>query len=234
MHLVSQQIINSGYQYVFFDVDYTVLRINSGFKFASFLYKKNILSLKDILPIPYKILQYKFGNLDYRNLVEYALSTWKKHTVSSLKNIGEEFYHSIVKNEIYKDSLQIIQDCQKNKIKTVLITASPEEVIRPLAQDLNTQYICTKLTHNNNYFTGKINGELCYGSGKVKLIQQHYKDAVNYVALSDSHTDTPLLESASLSIAINPDLKLKKISKLKKWPIYHFKELHHINTTTTT
>ena len=114
--------------------------------------------------------------------------------------------------------------------RVVLISASIEELIKPLAQHLGLaqDYLCTHLEVQNNRYTGELEGLPCYGVGKVYWAREwamtnglDFPQTVGYF-YTDSSSDLPLLELAAQPVAVNPSRKLTKIAKARGWPVERF------------
>ena len=207
---------------VFIDVDDTLINGNSGYLFAKFLYKKGAIKLKDISTLPFKMVLYKLGLLNYNTLLNSALKIWKGKHVSELESFGDEFYHQHIKKLIFNTSPKLIERLKRKPLNISLISASPIEVLSHLAKELNVRLIATQLEKSGDLFTGKIIGPLCYGSGKLELIQKSINNTNRFCALSDSITDFPMLNAADLAIAINPDFQLRKKAHKNGWAIFKF------------
>lgn len=104
----------------------------------------------------------------------------------------------------------------KSKIKTwylkqkqptdLIITASPEFIITPIAKQLKFNLIGTKMSTK----TGKISGENCRGEEKVCRFKSEYKNTVINEFYSDSLSDQPLKNIADKAFLIDGE-------KIKNW-----------------
>jgi phosphoserine phosphatase len=93
---------------------------------------------------------------------------------------------------------------------------------------LGPDYLCTRLAVQDDRYTGRLDGPLCYGPAKVywakKWINENRLDfpqAIGYF-YTDSSSDLPLLELAARPIAVNPSRKLAKIATARGWAIEKF------------
>jgi phosphoserine phosphatase len=78
-------------------------------------------------------------------------------------------------------------------------------------------------TDDRRVFTGRFVEPLCYGQGKVERARSlalaigfDLEDATFY---SDSYTDLPLLSLVREPIVINPDPRLARVAKERRWPV---------------
>lgn len=110
---------------------------------------------------------------------------------------------------------------------TYIVSASPVELVGPLAQALGmTGAIATEAEIVNGVYTGRLTSDFCYGIGKVDRVQQ-LADRERYdlrlcYAYSDSASDLPLLELVGHPVAVNPDRELGRIARSRNWPTVVF------------
>jgi len=79
--------------------------------------------------------------------------------------------------------------------ETVLVSASGEQWLKHFARNNGMELIATKLEAVNGTFTGKIEGENCYGPEKVRRIREIYDPASfeHIFAYGDSEGDRDML-----------------------------------------
>lgn len=83
----------------------------------------------------------------------------------------------------------------------VLISASPEFLLEPIAKKMNFTLIASRVDKKN----GKTEGENCYGKEKVKRFCEKFSpNEINFF-FSDSLSDTPLSKLAKISYLIKKD-----------------------------
>jgi HAD superfamily hydrolase (TIGR01490 family) len=112
--------------------------------------------------------------------------------------------------------------------RVVLISASIEEIVRPVAEHLDVAHVATRLAVRDGQYTGELAGPLCYGLGKVYGAKQwaaqknlDFSQAAGYF-YTDSSSDLPLLELVAHPVAVNPSRKLARIAAARGWPIEKF------------
>ena len=97
----------------------------------------------------------------------------------------------------------------KNKrADDVIVSASPEFLIRPIARMLGVSYIATSMSPSS----GKIQGLNNSGSEKVRRFKKVYPEEQIDEFTSDSLEDTPMSRLASKAYLIKKSIK-------KDWPI---------------
>lgn len=81
----------------------------------------------------------------------------------------------------------------------VIISASPEFLLRPICNQLNIKYLIASKVDKN---IGKYDGLNCYGEEKVKRFQAEFPNKVIDKFYSDSKSDLPLAKIAVQSFLV--------------------------------
>lgn len=108
----------------------------------------------------------------------------------------------------------------------VMATTSPEPLVRPLAERLGfDDVIATRWVNDGETFGGGVDGRIVWGRGKLEAAREWASDRGVDLrgswAYSDSYYDAPLLNAVGHPTAVNPDLRLVALARLKGWPIRH-------------
>lgn len=90
---------------------------------------------------------------------------------------------------------------EQKKSDDLIISASPEFILKEMTDRLQISLIGTKMDEK----TGKITGENCRGEEKVRRFKKQYQDALINQFYSDSHSDTPLKLLAKESFLVKKD-----------------------------
>jgi HAD superfamily hydrolase (TIGR01490 family) len=211
----------------FFDLDYTLLDASSGIIYIRESLRQNRLPLWVVTWIG---AQYQLKLIDYGE----AHARIIKYTGRAGYHLTKEFFNEWVARRLFlrlsPKGLEKIAWHQQQGHQVVIISASIEEIVKPVAEflGLGSDYLCTRLSVENGHYTGTLDGPLCYGTGKVILARKWAKDnglefpeCVKYF-YTDSSSDMPLLELAKHPVAVNPSRKLARIAKNRNWPIEKF------------
>jgi len=214
----------------FFDVDGTLLSITSLRCFQEY-YLKNSLTIPDT---ERESLRKSFIRLftDYR------------HVGKNREYINREFYRTFygrnkeevlrqaykwwnweLKNQssLFVDSVVYeLQKHQKSNRKTVLVSGSCYEILKPIAEHLNADdLLCTELDINEGVYTGEILGEQFIGEGKRTAINLYCKNhnlkSDQCFAYGDHISDLPMLESVGNPFVILGDQALETVANSRGW-----------------
>jgi len=109
----------------------------------------------------------------------------------------------------------------------VMATTSPEPLVGPFAERLGFDaVVATRWATEDGAYTGAVDGHLVWGRGKLDAVTE-WAEANNVdlrasYAFSDSYYDAPLLDAVGHATAVNADLRLVALARLKGWHLRHF------------
>ncbi|MGK2957135.1 MAG: HAD family hydrolase [Acidimicrobiales bacterium] len=214
----------------FFDLDKTVIARASIVAFAPTLRRAGLLSRGIVVrALVGQIIYMHFGANEKRlaKVRSTALSLtqgWEQAKVAALvKSTLEEVIEPI----IYAEALELIRMHREHGRLVVIVSASPEEIVAPLAEYLGADLaIATKAKIDEH---GRYSGDLehyAYGPGKAvamrELAEERDLDLQASHAYSDSISDVPMLECVGHPVAVNPDRALLQHAKQHGWEVAHF------------
>ncbi len=96
------------------------------------------------------------------------------------------------------EAMELIDGHIKSGNRVIIVTATFENILLDWCNAQHLELIGTKIEVKNGLITGKFDGKNCYGSEKVKRLNQ-YLDISQFseiYAYGDSKSDNPLMELA--------------------------------------
>jgi len=214
----------------FFDLDKTVIAKASMVAFGRPLYREGLLSRWLLLRALYGQLLYLYLGADdarlarMRNAVLALTKGWHQETI---QRIVRETLEDIVDPIVFEEALELIRQHHDEGRAVYIVSASPDEVVRPLAEYLGADDAIATLARLDG--DGRFTGELeryCYGPAKViaitELAAARDIDLAGSYAYSDSVTDVPMLEAVGHPVAVNPDRALLRIARAREWEVRRF------------
>ncbi|HWB90879.1 MAG TPA: HAD-IB family hydrolase [Puia sp.] len=127
--------------------------------------------------------------------------TWFFHnnTVSHFQQTCDRFAAEIIPNLIRPKALQEITTLKEKGIPVVIVSASPENWIRPWTGPNSIDLIATRLEAHEAKLTGRIQGRNCHGTEKVERINRAFRlsDYSKIYAYGDTGGDKPMLRLAT-------------------------------------
>ena len=210
----------------FFDMDKTLLDASSGILFVKYLWKNRAVSLAEMADVFVLSAQYTLNRMDFPKVMARMSSKIKGGRVDELVALCDRWFEDELKKHIAPRAVERVREHERAGEAIVLLSASTQYAVRPVAQHLGIEYRCTELATENGSLTGGVIGEPCYGEGKLiwgrRLAEQRGLTLADCAFYSDSASDLPLMEAVGRPIAVNPDGKLRARAKRGSWPIESF------------
>ena len=214
----------------FFDLDKTVIAKASMVAFSGPLHRAGMLSRRMLLRAAWSQLVYaQFGAspaklAKLRDSVLGLTVGWDQAEIAALVR---ETLVDVVEPIVYDEALELIRAHRSAGRKVFLVSASPEEIVAPLARYLGVdEAIATRAELDEaGRYTGRTE-RYCYGPEKVVAITEvARRDSIDLAAsyaYSDSATDVPMLEAVGHAVAVNPDRELLRAARLHDWEVRRF------------
>lgn len=214
----------------FFDLDKTIIAKSSTLAFTRPMFKAGLLSGTTLAKAGIAQAYYQAFGADHDQMsrVKEELSAlvagWDRAEVEA---VVEETVDQVVTPLVFAEALAIIDDHKRAGRKVVVISASPEEIVRPLCRYLGIDHIIA--TRSEIDEEGKYTGNIefyAYGPGKAEAMEDMARnegiDLEGSYAYSDSITDLPMLEVVGHPVVVNPDAELAAIAAERGWTVRHF------------
>ena len=208
----------------FFDLDHTIISVNSGKILIQHAYKKGLMTILDLIKGYYLSLLYKLNLRDPAIIIE-SVSEWLKGvSENDLKDLISEIFKNQIVNSIHHEVLSEINFHKSNGSRVVILSSSIHPICRSVADHLGmNDIICSKLEVHNGVYTGRSEGPFCFGKEKaVRLKEYCIENNINPFYswyYGDAISDLFVLSSVGYPVCVNPDKKLKKAAYKKGWRI---------------
>jgi HAD superfamily hydrolase (TIGR01490 family) len=208
----------------FFDMDRTILRVNSGTLWIRWLRGRGELSLYETARGLAWIAQYKLALLDMEAVVTKVIAAMRGQSERELVDKAREFFDGLIAAEVAPKARAAIAQHRKDGHVVAILSTSTPYVVEPLAAHLGIEHaICTRMNVADGRFDGTHRRPACYGRGKVhwaeEFAREHGVDLAQSFFYSDSYTDLPMLERVGVARVINPDTRLRRHAKRVGWAI---------------
>lgn len=204
-----------------FDMDDTLLRIDTGSSWVRFLYKRGELGPRMVARALYWQALYRLALLDMEAVFTRLVETLRGDPESEMLAKCEIWYRDHVAHEVAPAAREAIEYHRRAGDLIVLATGSTQYAARPVARGLGIEHVLSsELEVEGGVFTGRA-AALCFGHHKVRLAERwaerHGVDLSASYFYSDSFNDLPLLERVGTAIAVNPDARLARHARRRGW-----------------
>ena len=214
----------------FFDLDKTIIAKSSTLAFTRAMFKAGLLNGSTLAKAGIAQAYYQAFGADHgrmeRAKEELANVTrgWDRDEVEA---IVTETVDQVITPLVYAEALAIMEEHRGAGRRVVVISASPEEIVRPLCRYLGIDDIIATRAEVDE--EGKYTGNLelyAYGEGKAEAIRElavtEGIDLSDSYAYSDSITDLPMLEAVGHPVVVNPDGELAAVAEERGWEVRRF------------
>jgi HAD superfamily hydrolase (TIGR01490 family) len=172
----------------------------------------------------YWIMLYTLGQLDAPGVAEKALARFAGTEATVFAARFEDWFHRYVLVHVSEAGREAVKRHREAGDVVAIVTGALRYAAQPLADELGIEHVvATDLVVEQGKLTGKPVYPLCYGEGKIthtlELAERlgfSLSDATFY---TDSATDLPMLERVRTPVAVNPDIRLRRIAARRGWPV---------------
>lgn len=209
----------------FFDLDRTLIGINSAFEYARYERARGRISLWDFLQASLWMGLYHLSIVDIERAFARALRTYRGAHADELMDLTRQFFEEEVVHTFQPGAARALQTHRDQDHKLVLLTASSPYMSKLAAQtwDLDDWLSNRFPTDDKGCLRGTFEQPLCYGDGKVHRARQwadrHGVALENSYFYTDSYSDLPMLEVVGHPRVVNPDPRLHRAAQRRQWPI---------------
>lgn len=208
----------------FFDLDNTILNINSGRAFVEQAYSAGMLSKRDIARAWYLAAIYKLGLADPEKIIARMARWLKGVPEQQIIDLSGRVFQSSLQKAIRSRARQEIQAHKEKQATTVILSAAINHICTLVQKSIGLDdAVCTELEVVGGRFTGRPKGRYCYGVEKVQRLRDYCslagcapQEAWYY---ADSLSDLPALEIVGNPVCVTPDERLRKVARQRGWTI---------------
>ncbi len=212
-----------------FDLDHTLLPIDSDHEWVEFLIRHNLAGDPESVRRRNDELyaKYQAGTLTIEESAAVMLGFLKMHSPYDLAKYHEIYMQEVIRPNIKKVATDLVDKHLSQGDLCCLVSATNTFVITPIGRAFAFENIIgTTPEFENGRYTGKFVGTASYKEGKITRVQEwlatlslSLNDFEKSYFYSDSINDLPLLEKVTHPVATNPQDSLRKIAQEKGWAI---------------
>lgn len=216
--------MEEGRRAAFFDIDGTLLAVHSAPHYARYMRRHGRARRRDLLRTAYYLLQYRLNLLDMERALERASELIVGQSEEEIAAFSKQWYEEEMRRYLVPAVCGLLRQHQERGDAVALLSTTTSYLAGPIAQDLGVEHaLVTRLEVRDGHFTGRADGPICYGRGKVYWAKQFAKE--HDVALADSYfytdsvTDVPVLELVGHPRIVQPDRLLRREATRRGWSV---------------
>lgn len=208
----------------FFDLDKTVIATSAATAFARPFLLGGLLSRRAMVRSAGAQIAFRFGSATegrterVRAQLSSMVTGWDVAQVSA---IVAESLHESIDAVLYPQALDLISRHHAAGEDVVVVSASSEELVRPIAALIGAdEVIASRMGVANGRYTGEI-AFYAYGPAKAEAMRELARrrgyDLAASSAYTDSATDAPMLAAVGHGYVVNPDRALRRWAVREGW-----------------
>ena len=147
-----------GLSAAFFDLDKTVIAKSSALAFGRPFYRDGLISRRDVVKSAYAQLMFRLGGTDEQTMArtrDYLAALCKGWRVEQVRQIVAETLNELINPYVYAEAATLIGEHQAAGRDVVLVSASGEEMVRPIGELLGiTDVIATRMSIVDGRYSG--------------------------------------------------------------------------------
>lgn len=207
----------------FFDMDKTLLRVDTAMSWTQFLYARGELGKRQLAKAIYWSSLYKLALLDMDTVFTRLVADLRGDSEAEMIAKADVWFRQHVEPEIAPAARVAVEHHRQAGHVVVLATGSTQYAARPVARGLGIDHVLSsELEVEAGAFTGRP-AAMCFGAHKVTLAERwaaaNAIDLARSYFYSDSYNDLPMLERVGTAIAVNPDARLRRHARQRGWPV---------------
>jgi len=218
-------------QLTLFDLDNTLLPIDSDVSWAQFLVDLNVVNADWYAKRnDYFYAQYCAGTLDIDEFLDFQLAPLTQHPREQLLAWREQFIKEVIRPHLRPEAMNLVRQHRDSGDLCAIVTATNSFITAPIAREFGIEHLIATEVEiaADGRFTGKPYGLPSFREGKVTRVEQwlalqglSLSDFPVSIFYSDSFNDLPLLARVTVPVAVNPDDRLQAHAKAQGWQILH-------------
>ncbi len=218
-------------QLTLFDLDNTLLPIDSDVSWAQFLVDLKVVNADWYAKRnDYFYAQYCAGTLDIDEFLTFQLAPLAQHPREQLLAWREQFVRDVIRPNLQPQAKDLVRQHQDSGDLCAIVTATNSFITGPIAREFGIEHLIAtevEIAPDGN-FTGRPTGLPSFREGKITRVEQWlamqglgFSDFPVSIFYSDSFNDLPLLARVTVPIAVNPDQRLLAHAQQQGWQVLH-------------
>lgn len=208
----------------FFDLDRTIIRVNSAILWAKHERKRGFISRRQLARSLMWSALYHLSLVDMERAYEEAVSHYRGSCPLEMDRLTRDWFYREVVPHTRPGALEAIAWHRAQGHPLVLLTsASSFEAEVAMEHWGFDAWIANEFPVQDGKIAGSFVSPLVYGDGKVhhatRYAQAHGVSLERSYFYSDSYSDRPMLEAVGEPRVVAPDPRLRRFAARRAWPV---------------
>jgi HAD superfamily hydrolase (TIGR01490 family) len=213
----------------FFDLDRTLIDVNSGLLYARHEYRNGRITTRQLLQSALWMGLYHLAVVDIESAYRKALAHYRGERASTLLQRTREWFESDVAHRLQPGGRAAIDEHRRLGHLAVLLTSSSPYLSETVtaAWGLDAWIANRFPTDGQGALLGGLEPPFCYGQGKVlraeRWAAEHEVDLAGSYFYTDSYSDLPMLDRVGHPRVVQPDPRLRRLARQRGWAVLDWK-----------
>jgi HAD superfamily hydrolase (TIGR01490 family) len=213
----------------FFDLDKTLLSVNSGQLYALYEHREKRLSTLGLIVSSVWLLLHRASLLNVEDAYQQAAKHWKGKEAQVVKDQALAWFKREAAHLMAPGAVAVLARHRDRGEPLVLLSNTSSYIAAAACEVWEMDDWLANLipTDCEGLITGSLEMPLCIGRGKaIRAAQWASNKGVSLERshfYSDSISDLEMLECVKYPYAVNPDRKLREVAKKRGWQILDWK-----------
>jgi HAD superfamily hydrolase (TIGR01490 family) len=212
---------------VLFDLDHTLLTLDSDEAWIEFLIEERILDRQEFERANRDlVVRYRAGEATSVEFSYFYMSTLAGRDPALLAEWHARYLERKIRPAISEAARELLAKHRAEGHLMVLTTATGRFIVAPIARELGFEHlIATEPEMEDGRYTGRVSGTPNMREGKVTRLDAWLRERDMAIEAfrqswfySDSVNDLPLLMRVTHPVAVNPDPSLAAHARSNRWP----------------
>ncbi len=208
----------------FFDLDDTLLEVNSGRALVREALGKGLMRKRDLAQSLWYSILHKMNFAHSTRLVKKMAMWLRGLEEKTIKDLSLNLCNNLLFDSISGAMLEEIEKHRSMNASIILLSAALPYVCEPIAEKLEMDaLICSSLEVVDGAFTGLPSGDLVFGNEKSIRLESFCRENGFEMAQSycyaDSFSDRHMLEMVGYPVAVRPDRRLGNLARKNDWTV---------------
>ena len=209
----------------FFDLDRTLLDMNSSTLWAKYELRSRSISLRQFGRVLVWNALYHLSLIDMDTAYKEALGHYRGRQYDDLEAETRGWFARDVAHHVRPGAIRALREHRELDHQLVLLTSASAFAARAARDTWQLDDFLSNdfPTDDEGRLDGSFVTSLCYGSGKVSRAKvwaaERGVDLSQCYFYSDSYSDAPMLRAVGHPRVISPDPRLSREARQRGWPV---------------
>lgn len=209
----------------FFDLDRTLIDVNSGILFAQYEREMGRISRRQLARAAIWSAGYHLSIIDLPAAYAQALAHYVGTHTDAIRDRTVAWFHRDIEHRLLPEAAAAMRwhRAQGHRLVILSNTSCYQAQAATDAWGFDDWLANTFELDDNDCLTGRIVPPMCYAEGKVEharaWLQTHGGTLRDSWFYTDSLSDVPMLEVVGHPVVINPDPRLGRVARARGWNV---------------